>query len=130
MAYDKINLNWDYDFKGEIISPSGKANLGDSEKGLMPYHLLFGALGSCFYATFVSVAKKMRLTFDNASIEVSGKKLDDDSKVIQYLEMNMEIKNPSDKEKLLKSAKLGTQYCSIHELISRTAQIKLNVEFN
>ncbi|MFO7969178.1 MAG: OsmC family protein [Candidatus Izemoplasmatales bacterium] len=130
MAYDKINLNWDYDFKGEIISPSGKANLGDSENGLMPYHLLFGALGSCFYATFVSVAKKMRLTFDNASIEVSGKKLDDDSKVIQYLEMNMVIKNPSDKEKLLKSAKLGTQYCSIHELISRTAQIKLNVEFN
>ncbi|MGM0496068.1 MAG: OsmC family protein [Bacillota bacterium] len=130
MAYDKINLNWDYDFKGEIISPSGKANLGDSENGLMPYHLLFGALGSCFYATFVSVAKKMRLTFDNASIEVSGKKLDDDSKVIQYLEMNMVIKNPSDKEKLLKSAKLGTQYCSIHELISRTAEIKLNVEFN
>ena len=129
MAYDNIKLNWDFDFKGEISFPSGKANLGENENGLMPYNLLFGALGSCFYATFLSVAKKMRLKFDNATIEVSGKKLDEDSKVIQYLEMNMVIENPSDKDRLLKSAKLGIQYCSIHELISRTAEIKLNVEF-
>ncbi|MFW5794108.1 MAG: OsmC family protein [Bacillota bacterium] len=129
MAYDKVKLNWDYDFKGEISSPSGKANLGETENGLMPYHMFFGALGSCFYATFLSVAKKMRLKFDNATIEVSGKKLDEEAKVIQYLEMNLVIKNPSDKDRLLKSAKLGAQYCSIHELISRTAEIKLNVEF-
>ncbi|QWC00399.1 OsmC family protein [Mycoplasmatota bacterium] len=129
MAYDNIILKWDYDFKGEIIAPSGKANLGLADDGLQPYNLLFGALGSCFYATFLSVAKKMRLTFDDASVEVSGFKSDPEMKVLDNVEMTLEIKNPSDKDRLTKAAKLGTQYCSIHEMVSKSAKIKLNVEF-
>ncbi len=129
MAYDNIILNWDYDFKGEIISPSGKANLGLAEDGLQPYHLLFGALGSCFYATFLSVAKKMRLTFDKALVEVSGFKSDPEMKVLDNVKITLEIKGADDEDKLTKAAKLGTQYCSIHEMVSKAADIKLNIEF-
>lgn len=129
MAYDNILLNWDYDFKGEIISPTAKVNVGEADNGLYPYHMLFGALGSCFYATFLSVAKKMRLTFDHASIEISGHKSDPNIKILDHIEMNLTIVNPSDKDKLEKSAKLGSQYCSIHELVSKAANIKLNIVF-
>ncbi|MFP4478947.1 MAG: OsmC family protein [Candidatus Izemoplasmatales bacterium] len=129
MAYDNIILNWDYDFKGEIISPSGKANLGIAEDGLQPYHLLFGALGSCFYATFLSVAKKMRLTFDTATVEISGYKSVPEMKVLDNVEMTLEIKGAGDEDRLSKAAKLGAQYCSIHEMVSKSAEIKLNVEF-
>lgn len=130
MAYDKVVLNWDYNFKGELFSPTGTAKLGDQDEGLYPYHLFFGALGSCFYATFVSVALKMRLEFDTAKIEVSGSKDNPDSKIIETVNMIMTISNPSDKEKLLKAAELGTKYCSIHELVSRSAKVNLKVEFN
>ncbi len=129
MAYDNIKLNYDYDFKGEIISPTAKTNLGDAENGLQPYHMLFGALGSCFYATFLSVAKKMRLTFDEASIEISGYKTDPNIKILDKVEMNLLITNPSNEERLLKSAKLGAEYCSIHALVSKAAEITLNVDF-
>ncbi|MFA5693036.1 MAG: OsmC family protein [Acholeplasmataceae bacterium] len=129
MGYDTIKLNYDYDFKGEIITPTAKANLGDAENGLRPYHMLFGALGSCFYATFLSVAKKMRLTFDEASIEVSGYKSDPSLKILDQVEMKLVVVNPSDQDRLLKSAKLGAEYCSIHALVEKAAHIELKVEF-
>lgn len=129
MAYDKVLLKWDMDFNGELFSPTGTAKLGDQDEGLYPYHLFFGAIGSCFYATFISVALKMRLKFDSAKIEISGGKNNPDSKIIEFVEMKMIIKNSSDKEKLLKAAELGTKYCSIHELVSRSAKVNLIVEF-
>ena len=91
--------------------------------------MFFGALGSCFYATFLSVALKMRLEFTDVKIEVTGSRDNPESKVIEVVNMKMTIKNPSDKEKLLKAAELGTKYCSIHELVSRSAQVNLTVDF-
>lgn len=129
MAYDKIVQNWDFNYKGEIITPTAKVNIGETENGLYPYHMLFGALGSCFYATFLSVAKKMKLTFDKASVEVSGYKSDPSLKVLDRVDMELIIDNPSDENKLIKSAKLGAEYCSIHELVSKSAEIKLNIKF-
>jgi len=129
MAYDRVVLKWDSEFKGELFSPTGTAKLGDQDEGLYPYHLFFGALGSCFYATFVSIALKMRLEYDKAKIEVSGSKNNPNSKIIEVIDMKMTIKNPNDQEKLLKAAELGTKYCSIHELVSRSAQVNLVVEF-
>ena len=43
--------------------------------------------------------------------------------------IKMTIKNPSNKERLLRSANLGTEYCSIHRTISMVADIKLEVDF-
>jgi putative redox protein len=129
MAYDNIILNYDYDFKGEIISPTAKTAVGGEENGLKPYHMLFGALGSCFYATFLSVARKMRLTFDNASLEIEGFKSDPDIKIIDNVIINMTVENPSHEQRLLKAAKLGAQHCSIHALVSKAADVKLNVRF-
>ena len=129
MAYDKILLNYDYDFKGDILTPTSKTAVGDAENGLKPYHMLFGALGSCFYATFLSVAQKMRLTFDQASIEVSGYKSDPNLKIIDHVDMNLVIKNASNQDSLKKAAKLGSQYCSIHALVSKAADIQLNITF-
>ncbi len=129
MAYDKINMNWDMDFKGEMESPRGKIKVGDAEGGMYPYHMLFGALGACFYSTFLDISKKMRLTFDNAKIEVSGEKVDPKAKTIEKVLIKMVISNASNSERILRAAKLGTEYCSIHRTISAVADIKLEVEF-
>jgi putative redox protein len=71
----------------------------------------------------------MRLEFDSAKLEVSGAKINPDSKIIEVVDMKMIIKNPSDEEKIKKAAELGTKYCSIHELVSRSAKVNLIVEF-
>jgi putative redox protein len=92
--------------------------------------MLFGALGSCFYSTFLSIAKKKRLSFDKAEVEVSGHK--GTGKEINLLEkviIKLVIWNPSNEKALKRSAELGSKFCSIHETISKVADIELIVEF-
>ena len=131
MALDNIMQTWDDQFKGTMETPTGKTILGDQENGIYPYHLMFGAIGSCFYSTFLSIAKKKRLSFDKATLEVSGNK--GTGKEVNLLEkviIKLIITNPSNEKGLAKSADWGTRFCSIHEMVSRIADIELIVEFN
>ncbi|PKK93543.1 MAG: osmotically inducible protein OsmC [Tenericutes bacterium HGW-Tenericutes-6] len=129
MKADNVKLVFDKDFVGEMTSPTGTIKLGSQENGMKPYHLLFGAVASCFYATFISVANKMRLSFSDVEIEVSGNKRDAVPATLDYVKIDMVVYNGSDETKLHKAAELGAQYCSIHETISKVAEIELVVTF-
>lgn len=129
MKADTVKLKFDKDFVGEMTSPTGTIKLGSQENGMKPYHLLFGAVASCFYATFLSVANKMRLSFSNVEIEVNGNKRDETPATLDYVKIEMVVYNGIDEEKLRKAAELGAKYCSIHETISKVAQIDLVVTF-
>ncbi len=129
MKTDQISMSFDNQFIGTMSSPKGDVKLGSQEQGQSPYHLLYGALGSCFYATFLSVALKMRLTFDKAELKVSGTKRDQSPATLEQVTIDLIVYNPSDETKLEKAAHLGATHCSIHETISKVAEMNLNVEF-
>jgi putative redox protein len=129
MKTDTIQMNFKEGFKGEMISPKSKVMIGDIDNGSQPYHLLYGALGSCFYATFLSISEKMRLSFDHATLEISGVKRETLPTTLEYVKMEMVLYQASDQEKLLKAAELGAKHCSIHETISKVATIDLVVKF-
>lgn len=129
MDADRVTLQFDPDYKGTLTSPTGTVILGDQPNGVEPYHLLFGALASCFYATFLSVAKKKRLTFTHAEMTVDGHKRDEVPPTLDYVKLTLVIHQPSNEEQLRKSAELGAKYCSIHETILKVATIELEVQF-
>ncbi|MFU8786031.1 MAG: OsmC family protein [Candidatus Izemoplasmataceae bacterium] len=129
MKADQVTLTFNDEFIGEMVSPTGHVKLGRQTEGVQPYHLLFGALGSCFYATFLSVAHKMRLSFSDVSITVSGNKREEVPTTLDDVTIEMVVYNGSDEHKLIKAAELGAKYCSIHETISKVANIKLDVTF-
>jgi len=129
MKADTVTLTFDNTFKGEMTSPSGTVPIGLKDGGVAPYHLLFGALGSCFYATFLSVADKMRLSFSDATVTVSGNKRDSVPATLDHVTIALVIVGGSDETKLRKAADLGAQYCSIHETVSKVATIDLEVTF-
>jgi putative redox protein len=126
---DLIKLQFNSEFKGVMTSPTGTVLLGDQDGGQQPYHLLFGALGSCFYATFLSIAIKKRLQFSQVEIEVSGNKRESIPSTLENVTLLLRVYNPSNETGLIKSAELGAKYCSIHETISQVAKIELVVEF-
>jgi putative redox protein len=131
MALDTIKQTWDDNYVGVMETPTGKVILGDQENGIYPYHMLFGALGSCFYATFLSIAKKKRLSFDKAKLEVSGhKETGKEVNLLEKVTIKLLITNPSNEKALSKSAELGSKFCSIHETIFNVADIELIVTFN
>lgn len=129
MNTDLVKLSFDSTFTGTMFSPTGTVKLGDQNGGMQPYHLLYGALGSCFYATFLSIATKKRLTFKNASLEISGIKRDEIPPTLNEVKITLVINNPSEEIQFKKSAELGAKYCSIHETISKVATITLEVLF-
>ncbi len=129
MNTDLIKLKFTNNFVGEMTSPKGTIKLGNQEDGMRPYHLLYGALGSCFYATFLNVSQKMKLSFSDVSIEVIGNKRDEVPTTLDYLKIIMTIYNASDEIKLHKAALLGAKYCSIHETISKVTNIELDIKF-
>jgi putative redox protein len=129
MQADQVSLKFNKDYVGEMTSPTGTIKLGEQEQGMRPYHLLFGALASCFYATFLSVANKMRLSFSDVDIVVSGHKRDETPATLDHVKIDMIVYNGSDEAKLKKAAELGGKYCSIHETISKVAEIEMVVTF-
>ncbi len=131
MALDNIILRMDNKFVGELESPTGKAPVGNQEGGLQPYHMLFGALASCFYSTFLEISKKKRLSFETAIVEVSGYKgTGKEVNLLEHVTTKLTIKNPSEEKGLIKSAELGAKFCSIYTTLSKVAEMELIVEFN
>ncbi len=130
MALETIKQTWNLEFQGEMVTPSGEFIIGDGVNRMEPYHMLFGALGSCFYATFLSIAHKKRLTFEKAEVEVSGHKgTGKEINLLEKAKIVLTIYHPSNEKGLKKSAELGAHFCSIHQLISKEADIELVVEF-
>lgn len=129
MACDTIKLHFNPDFQGTLTSPSGSIAIGDQPNGLQPYHLLFGALGSCFYSTFLSIATKKRLTFKDVDITIDGTKRTTTPPTLETVTIKLVINDPTEEAGLRRSAELATQYCSIHETIAKVAEMKLDLVF-
>ncbi len=129
MALDNIKLTFDNQFAGEMISPTGTVLIGDQENGIAPYHLLFGALGSCFYSTFLAIANKKKLVFEKATVEVSGSKRTGEVQTLEFVHIKISIYGGDNQVQLTKSAELGTRFCSIHNTISQVATMSLEVLF-
>jgi putative redox protein len=129
MKTDNIQLQFSNTFVGSMTSPSGRVVLGSQPDGIAPYHLLYGALGSCFYATFLSVANKKQLVFKDANLEISGVKRDTVPATLESVKIVFTIRGGQDEAQLKTSAELGAKYCSIHETISQVATIDLVVNF-
>jgi len=129
LAVDKIKLEFSNLFEGKAIAPNGEVSIGSRPGDLKPYHMLFGALGSCFYATFLSIVKKKRLSFSGAEIEISGTKREEVPPTLNRVIIALKIFNPSDEKQFLRSAELGAEYCSIHKTVSKVATIDLKVDF-
>jgi putative redox protein len=129
MKTDNVQMQFTNTFVGSMTSPTGRVVLGQQPDGMQPYHLLYGAVGSCFYSTFLSIANKKRLTFENANLEISGIKRDTTPATLEYLKIVFKIRGGSNQEQLKEAADLGAKYCSIHETISKVAKIEMVVEF-
>lgn len=126
---EPILLEFENEYKGVMTGPRGQLNIGEGTPSFAPYHLLYGALGSCFYSNFLNIAKKKRLHFDKATIQISGEKRDQEVPTLKTVTMLVTIYGGDKEEQLRKSVELGAKYCSIHETIGKVAEIAIEVLF-
>lgn len=129
MAIQENNIKFTNEFKGELITPRGNVKIGSDNGEVYPYDMLFGALSSCLYATFLDVAKKKHINYDSVEMEVTGEKRTETPTTLKWVNVKMIIKNAEKEEGLVKSAELAAKYCSIYQTVALVADMKLEVEF-
>jgi putative redox protein len=125
----KITIDWSNGFHGILNAPNGSIKIGDESGQMLPYNLLFGALGSCFYATFIEIVEKKRLTLAGATMSISGTHREEVPTTLNQVTINLVIHATENQEKYLRSVELAQKYCSIYETVSKVATITVNVSF-
>ena len=124
-----VRLSWGRQFKGELRAKNGSAAIGQEEGTLAPYDLMLGALGACYYSTFVGIADKMRLDYQRAAIDIHGIKRDEVPTTLKDVSMTLTIQGAPDEKGFARAAQLAAKYCSVHETIARVAHISLELRF-
>ena len=129
MSNVKMNLEFKDKFYGQLVKADHSIDIGQGENTMAPYELLFGALGSCLHATFMSVAKKKKLTYVSVDYDITGEKREESPTTLKWVKVVITIKGGSDENKLTKTAELAAKFCSIYETLSKVAEMKLEVAF-
>lgn len=131
MSETRVSLRFSRQFEGVLEAEGAKADIGRKTEGrLAPYDLMLGALGSCYYSTFVGIADKMKLAYERADIAIHGVKREEVPTTLKTVDMVFTIHGAADRKGFERAAELAAKYCSVHETISKVAEITLKLAFD
>ncbi len=117
-------------FEGQLHLEDGSTISIGREAGMaQPYDLLFGALASCLYATFLSILEKKRITIGGCRIVVDGEKRTDPPTTLKTVHLSVTVTGSERKEAVEKSFALATKYCSVYQTISQVAKMSWELNF-
>lgn len=130
MSILKADIHFENTFKGELVVEKGRVAIGMETGEVLPYDMLFGALASCVYATFIDVMAKKRLPFDKATIHVEGEKRTEIPTTLRWVHVGLSVSGAQNPEAVRKSFELATKYCSIYQTIAKVADMEWSVDFD
>ena len=67
-------IRFENGFNGELLLDEGSVKIGRAPGGAAPYDMLYGALASCLYSTFLGILEKKRIEIEGTEIVVEGEK--------------------------------------------------------
>lgn len=131
MAVKSMEVSFSDGFKGIAKAPNMEISIGTSVNQLLPYDMLYAALASCVYATFLEIVVKKKISYSQCNMRITGEKREEVPTTLKWVNVEFEIVGLEDnKEKgLIKSAELATKYCSIYQTIAKVADMSYEVLF-
>lgn len=129
MASIDIQMRFERGFEGELITAKHTVGIGKGLDRFAPYELLLGALGSCFYSTFLDIADKMRLRFDRAELAISGTKRTQVPTTLEHATLRLTIYGAPEHKGFERAVQLAGKYCSIHATLEKVADLKTELHF-
>lgn len=129
MASIDIQMHFARGFEGELRTQHASAAIGKGEGRITPYEFLLGALGSCFYSTFVDIADKMRLQYERAELSISGTKRTEVPTTLEHATLRLTIVGAPEQKGFDRAVELAGKYCSVHATLSMVADIQTELHF-
>jgi putative redox protein len=117
--------------EGRLQAANGDTAISFKGNGFEPYELLLGGYASCLHATFLGIAKKKRLTFDEVTYEVYSTKREEVPTLLNYVKTTITFTGVEDgsQAKVIKSLELAEKYCSISAMINGVAKMEFEYNF-
>lgn len=128
---NKISVEFSEGFNGTAKNEGG-ASLQIAKEAWRPYELLFSALASCMYSTFLDVINKKKLDYDKIIIDIDGEKVDDIPSFLKKADITFTVHGAEkDNEKVAakfdKSLRLAAKYCSIYNTLTKVAELNSSI---
>lgn len=130
MSEVSVAMSFSNEFEGTMSTKNTQVEIGRNQGQLLPYDMMLGALGACYYATFVDVAKKMRLQYQRAAIDIKGVKREEVPTILKEVAMTLTIFGAVDEKGFQRASAMAAKYCSVHETVSRVADINMVLKFS
>ena len=127
MSETTVKLGFTNEFEGTLTAKNGAVKVGKGEGMLAPSELLLGALGGCFYSTFLGIARKMRLEFEGAAFSIHGVKREEVPTTLKTVDIVFTIRGAKGEKGFQRAAELAAKHCSVHETLSKVAEMSLRV---
>lgn len=103
--------------------------IGSKTGEFYPYDLLLGALSACFYSTLHDILEKRKEQIPVIKIVVTGEKRKEVPTTLEWVNLDISVTGEVNEKQFLRSVDLAAKYCSIHETISKVAQMNQTVNF-
>ena len=124
-----VTLDFNDGFQGELKAKRGSAKIGSEEGTLEPYDMMFGALGSCLYATFLEIAMKKRIGYHSVHIKVSGEKREETPTFLKTTHVELTVVNAEKEKGLEQAMTLATKYCSVYQTLAKVSEMTYELKF-
>ena len=124
-----VNMEFDYAFKGILKAKRGTVDIGIEEGTIEPYDMVFGALGSCLYSTFLDIAVKKKIVYEGVRMKVSGEKRTEVPTTLKTVNVEVTVINPEKEKGLDQAMRLATEYCSVYQTLAHVAEMSYSLNF-
>ena len=132
METQHVKLDFSREFVGKLQTKLGEFSVGGNKGDLLPYDMVLGALGACYYATFLGIAEKMRLEYESVDFDIQGVKRAEVPTTLETVELKLDFYGvaPQQENKFARAVDLAGKYCSVHETIAQVAKITTTFELH
>lgn len=129
MEETRILVQFDESFHGVAEGERARLLLGLEEGAFRPYELLFGALASCLYHTYLDILRKKRLHHRRVTLEVKGRKREEVPTTLELVRILVKIEGCEHPKGARQALDLATKYCSIYQTLAHVAKMEYDVIF-
>ena len=116
------DIHFENGFNGVYCVQDQVLRIGN--EGIQPYDMTFGAVASCFYATFLGVLKEHGVTVRSAEVTVDGRKRTEVPTTLEYLKLTLQPESDASKEELEACIQEALGKCSMVATIKAVAQVE------
>lgn len=139
MASHSVTTFWKENMQFETDNPSGHKVLidtsednGGNNSGLAPKAMMLSSLAGCSGLDIIPLLKKMRTSFKDFKIEVTGELTEEHPKYYDKVSIDYHFYGANlEEEKINKAVKLSVdKYCGVMEMFRKFADVKTAIHFH